>query len=105
MTNTPRFSSGIDYGMKVSQERSDDISIIGAVAAVWGDKLSNSSEHVYYRPRIRRESQTLIRVTFPNMPELIDQFKKQSHAPAGWNDDNAPLTENRRDREAYDRAS
>ena len=78
----------IDYGQKVERERPDDINIISAVAALYGDKLGTSQEHVYYRARIRRESQTLIRVEFP--ADRKNDFLAAA-AKAGWTDRDAPL--------------
>ncbi|MGA2584270.1 MAG: hypothetical protein ABSG31_13405 [Tepidisphaeraceae bacterium] len=84
---------GIDYGMKVDRERPDDMSIIHTVAQVWEGKLGTSSEHIYYRRRVRRESQSLIRVSFP----VNRQADFQSAAiPEGWSEDDAPLSTNDR---------
>ncbi|HEX4056488.1 MAG TPA: hypothetical protein VHX86_19680 [Tepidisphaeraceae bacterium] len=79
----------IDYGQKVERERHDDINIITAIAAIYGDKLGTSSEHVYYRARIRRESQTLTRVTFP--PQRANEFRTLA-AKAGWIEDASPIS-------------
>ena len=78
----------IDYGQKVEKERPDDLNIITAVAMLYGDKLGTSQEHVYYRARIRRESQTLIRVSFPIA--RADEFRSLA-AQAGWNEKDYPL--------------
>src|SRR3984957_20474303 len=78
----------IDYGQKVERERPDDINIITAVAMLYGDKLGTSQEHVYYRARVRRESQTLIRMAFPS--SRADEFKTLA-GKAGWTDRDAPL--------------
>jgi hypothetical protein len=85
----------IDYGQKVERERPDDINIITAIAAVYGDKLGSSQEHVYYRSRIRRESQTLTRVTFP--AERADQFRALAFK-AGWVEDESPITPDEKSR-------
>jgi hypothetical protein len=79
----------IDYGQKVERERPDDINIIAAVAALYGDKLGTSAEHVYYRSRIRRESQTLTRVTFP--AQRADEFRSLA-TKAGWIEDQSPIS-------------
>jgi hypothetical protein len=77
----------IDYGQKVERERPDDINIITAVAALFGDKLGTSQEHVYYRSRVRRESQTLVHLEFP-----VSETKKfqELATKAGWTDRDAP---------------
>jgi hypothetical protein len=79
----------IDYGQKVERERPDDINIIAAVAALYGDKLGTSAEHVYYRSRIRRESQTLTRITFPS--GRADEFRSLARK-YGWIEDQSPIT-------------
>ncbi|MGD0542591.1 MAG: hypothetical protein ABSB33_13845, partial [Tepidisphaeraceae bacterium] len=79
----------IDYGQKVERERPDDLNIITAIAAIYGDKLGTSAEHVYYRSRIRRESQTLTRVTFP--ATRAADFRSLA-AEAGWIEDQSPIT-------------
>ncbi len=81
----------IDYGQKVERERPDDINIITAVAQLYGDKLGTSQEHVYYRSRIRRESQTLMRVTFP--PDHAAEFRTLA-TKAGWIEDESPISLN-----------
>ncbi|HEY1923355.1 MAG TPA: hypothetical protein VGG44_11450, partial [Tepidisphaeraceae bacterium] len=81
----------IDYGQKVERERPDDINIIAAVAALYGDKLGTSAEHVYYRSRIRRESQSLTRITFPS--SRADEFRSLA-SKAGWIEDQSPITVN-----------
>jgi hypothetical protein len=78
----------IDYGQKVEKERPDDINIISQVAALYADKLGTSNEHVYYRSRVRRESQTLVHLEFP----ISSTDKFQQLAPkAGWTDRDSPL--------------
>ena len=79
----------IDYGQKVERERPDDINIIAAIAALYGDKLGTSAEHVYYRSRIRRESQTLTRITFP--ANRADDFRTLA-SKVGWIEDQSPIT-------------
>jgi hypothetical protein len=81
----------IDYGQKVEKERPDDINIITAVAMLYGDKLGTSQEHVYYRSRVRRESQTLVHLEFPisRMQEFQDVASK-----SGWTDRDSPLQTN-----------
>jgi hypothetical protein len=79
----------IDYGQKVERERPDDINIIAAIAALYGDKLGTSSEHVYYRSRIRRESQSLTRITFP--ANRADDFRTLA-SKVGWIEDESPIT-------------
>jgi hypothetical protein len=79
----------IDYGQKVERERPDDINIIAAIAAIYGDKLGTSAEHVYYRSRIRRESQTLTRITFP--AGRADEFRTLA-SKVGWIEDQSPIT-------------
>jgi hypothetical protein len=83
----------IDYGQKVEKERPDDLNIITAIAMLYGDKLGTSAEHVYYRARIRRESQTLIRVSFP--ASRADEFKALAEN-AGWSDKDSPIESNER---------
>jgi hypothetical protein len=78
----------IDYGQKVETERPDDINIITAVAMIYGDKLGTSQEHVYYRHRVRRETQTLIRVEFPE--NRTDDFRAAA-AKTLWNENESPL--------------
>jgi hypothetical protein len=79
---------GIDYGEKVDRERPDDTSILTAIGSLYGDKLGTSQEHVYYRARVRRETQTLMRMTFPVSRET--EFKAAATA-AGWIEDDAPI--------------
>ncbi len=79
----------IDYGQKVERERPDDLNIITAIAAIYGDKLGTSAEHVYYRSRIRRESQTLTRVTFP--ATRAGDFRWLA-VKAGWIEDQSPIS-------------
>lgn len=79
----------IDYGQKVERERHDDINIITAIGAIYGDKLGTSEEHVYYRARVRRETQTLTRVTFPT--QRADEFRALG-AKAGWIEDASPIS-------------
>jgi hypothetical protein len=81
----------IDYGQKVERERPDDINILTAVANLYGEKLGTSQEHVYYRSRIRRESQTLIRVTFP--AGRADEFRSVA-GKCGWTEKDSPLEPN-----------
>ncbi|MGD0387682.1 MAG: hypothetical protein ABSC42_01900 [Tepidisphaeraceae bacterium] len=81
----------IDYGQKVERERPDDINIVTAVAMLYGEKLGTSSEHVYYRSRIRRESQTLIRATFP--ASRADDFRSAA-GKCGWTEKESPLEPN-----------
>jgi hypothetical protein len=83
----------IDYGQKVEKERPDDLNIISAVAMLYGDKLGTSQEHVYYRARIRRETQTLIRITFP--AARADEFKSLA-GKFGWNEKDSPLESDER---------
>jgi hypothetical protein len=79
----------IDYGQKVERERHDDLNIITAIAAIYGDKLGTSQEHPYYRARVRRETQTLTRVTFP--PNRAADFRALA-VKAGWIEDASPIT-------------
>jgi hypothetical protein len=81
----------IDYGQKVDSERPDDINIICAIAAIYGDKLGTSQEHVYYRGRVRRETQTLVRLNFP--AARVDEFRK-SASRLGWNEEESPFIAN-----------
>jgi len=81
----------IDYGQKVDRERPDDINILCAIAAIYADKLGTSQEHVYYRGRVRRETQTLVRLNFP--AARADEFR-QAAGRLGWNDDESPLVPN-----------
>ncbi|MGD0769608.1 MAG: hypothetical protein ABSB42_15605 [Tepidisphaeraceae bacterium] len=81
----------IDYGQKVEKERPDDINILTAVANLYGEKLGTSQEHVYYRSRIRRESQTLIRVTFS--ANRADEFRSAA-GKCGWTEKDSPLEPN-----------
>lgn len=83
----------IDYGQKVDRERPDDINIICAISSIYGDKLGTSSEHVYYRGRVRRETQTLVRLSFPEV--RADEFRRAA-APLGWSEDESPLIPNER---------
>lgn len=83
----------IDYAQKVENTRPDDINIITAVASIYGDKLGTSQEHVYYRARVRRETQTLVRVSFPKSRE--EEFR-QIAPRAGWIEDESPLIPNER---------
>ena len=78
----------IDYGQKVEKEHPDDLNIITAVAMLYGDKLGTSQEHVYYRARIRRESQTLVRLSFP--AARVDDFKSLA-AQADWSEKDSPI--------------
>jgi hypothetical protein len=83
----------IDYGQKVDRERPDDINIICAIAAIYGDKLGTSQEHVYYRGRVRRETQTLMRLNFP--AARADEFRRAA-TRLGWSEDESPLIPNER---------
>ncbi|MFN4243063.1 MAG: hypothetical protein ACK4PI_07480 [Tepidisphaerales bacterium] len=47
----------LDYADSVDRERPDNINILMAKAQVWFDKLGNSQEKVYYRQRVRQETQ------------------------------------------------
>src|SRR5208283_3597290 len=78
----------IDYGQKVDRERPDDVNILSSIAQVYSDKLGQSQENAYYRHRIRRETQTLFRITFPM--SRVDQFREFARA-LGWNEEEAPL--------------
>ncbi|MGA3066420.1 MAG: hypothetical protein ABSF29_06180 [Tepidisphaeraceae bacterium] len=78
----------IDYGQKVDLERPDDVNILSSIAQVYSDKLGISQENAYYRARVRRETQTLIRVSFP--ASLVDPFRAAATA-LGWNPEVAPL--------------
>jgi len=89
----------IDYGQKVEKERPDDLNIITAVAMLYGDKLGTSQEHIYYRARIRRESQTLIHMSFPQ--SRAAEFAKLASA-AGWDDKVSPIESD--DKSQIDRA-
>jgi hypothetical protein len=79
---------GIDYGLKVDRERPDDVSIITQIGNLYGDKLGTSAEHVYYRARVRLETQTLMRITFPAAREA--DFRAAATA-AGWIEDETPI--------------
>jgi hypothetical protein len=81
----------IDYAQKVEQDRPDDISIISQVAQIYGDKLGNSTEHVYYRRMIRKQTQTLIRLSFP--AARADEFRADA-AVFGWTNSDAPVIVN-----------
>jgi len=83
----------VDYANRVDSERPDDINIFLQTAMVYGEKLGNSQEKVYYRGRVRHESQTLIRVTFP--PEREADFRAAAKA-LGWNEDESPLGHERK---------
>jgi hypothetical protein len=83
----------IDYAQKVDRARPDDINIITAIAAIYGDKLGTSGEHVYYRSRVRRETQTLVRITFPK--SRAEEFREDA-SRVGWVEDESPLIPNER---------
>jgi len=83
----------IDYGQKVDLERPDDINILSSVAMTYSDKLGNSQESVYYRRRVRRETQTLCRVVFPM--SRVDEFKAAA-SKLGWLEEEAPLSRSQR---------
>jgi hypothetical protein len=58
----------LDYAHSVDAERPNDISIIETIGQIYFDKLGNSTEKIYYREKIREQSQArqdLIRITFP----------------------------------------
>jgi hypothetical protein len=78
----------IDYGQKVDQTRPDDINIIFTLGSVYDTKLGTSSEHPYYRGRVRRETQTLMRVSFPESREADFRAAAQK---LGWLEEQAPL--------------
>jgi hypothetical protein len=46
----------IDYGRRVDRERPNDINILYEIGRVYGDKLGDSTEKVYYSKRVREES-------------------------------------------------
>ena len=59
----------IDYGQKVEKGTPGRHQHhYRLLPCLYGDKLGTSQEHVYYRASVRRETQTLIRVTFPGSP-------------------------------------
>ncbi|MDP9175356.1 MAG: hypothetical protein M3O30_16055 [Planctomycetota bacterium] len=78
----------LDYAQKVDEGRHDDINIILTVASIYDNKLGTSGEHVYYRGRIRRETQTLMRVTFPD--SRVNEFRALA-LKLGWIEEVAPL--------------
>ena len=78
----------IEYGQRVDAEKPDDVNIISAIAWVYGQKLGEAQEHVYYRGRVRRETQTLMRVTIP--ASEADAFRAAA-TPLGWIEDESPL--------------
>ena len=47
----------LDYAHNVDQQKPNDINIIGAIGQLYFDKLGTSSEKVYYRRRVRAETQ------------------------------------------------
>lgn len=47
----------LDYAASVDADRPNNINILMAKAQVWFDKLGNSQEKVYYRARVRQETQ------------------------------------------------
>ena len=83
----------IDYGQKVDLERPDDINILSSIALTYSDKLGNSQESAYYRRRVRRETQTLVRVAFPI--SRVDEFKAAAFK-LGWLEDEAAVIRNQR---------
>jgi hypothetical protein len=79
----------LDYAQKVEASRPDDINIVTAVQGVYETKLGTSSEHVFYRARVRRETQTLIRLAFPD--SRGDEFRAAA-GKLGWVETEAPLS-------------
>jgi hypothetical protein len=47
----------MDYAHNVDREKPDDINIVAAIGQLYFDKLGNSQEKLYYRKRVRAESQ------------------------------------------------
>lgn len=47
----------LDYASAVDADRPNNINILMAKAQVWFDKLGNSQEKLYYRERVRKETQ------------------------------------------------
>jgi hypothetical protein len=46
----------IDYGQRVDRERPHNINIIYQIGSIYGDKLGDSQEKMYYGRRVRQES-------------------------------------------------
>jgi hypothetical protein len=46
----------IEYGRKVDRERPDNINILYMIGSVYGDKMGDASEKLYYGRRVREES-------------------------------------------------
>jgi hypothetical protein len=69
----------IDYAESVDKEHPDDINILESIGQVYFDKLGNSAEKNYYRPRVLEESRAhpLI-VTLPasELQRLSDAVRK-----------------------------
>jgi hypothetical protein len=55
----------VDYGEKTLQFLPDDINIVAYIGSLYSDKLGNSAEKDYYRPRVRAETLPMYRITFP----------------------------------------
>jgi hypothetical protein len=81
----------LDYARRVDAQRPDDINIISTVALTYADKLGTSTESPYYKHRIRRETQTLWRVSFPISRE--DEFRAAA-SKLGWIEEESPISTN-----------
>jgi hypothetical protein len=86
-------ADAIDYGQKVDQVRPDDLNILSALALTYSDKLGTSRENLYYRQRVRRDTQTLMRFSFPQSRE---QDFRDAATKLGWIEDEAPISLNPR---------
>jgi hypothetical protein len=84
-------ADAIEYGQKVDEVRPDDLNILSALALTYSDKLGSSRESVYYRQRVRRDTQTLMRFSFPDSRE---QDFRDAATKLGWIDDEAPISIN-----------
>jgi hypothetical protein len=69
----------IDYADSVDREHPDDINILESIGQVYFDKLGNSAEKTYYRPRVLEETRARpLLVTLPasQLQRLADAVKK-----------------------------
>jgi hypothetical protein len=62
----------LDYAHNVDAQKPDDINILAAIGQLYFDKLGTSSEHTYYRHRVREESK----------PHAVDTAARRTDV--GW---------------------
>lgn len=75
----------LNYATAVDAERPNNINVIMAKAQVWFDKLGNSQEKVYYRARVRQETQARNEPEFRRNTKVVGSLKLDPLLDAGGN--------------------